>query len=115
MYPSKTGLVLAKLKATAIVLCCTLAGGSLAQDSGLFPQPAEIQPAVDFWIKVYTEVDTQSGFLHDSQNLSVIYARLELNRQEIERVRAGIREDLRVLATGRRTGLTASQQEIMDL
>ena len=115
MYPSKTGLVLAKLKATAIVLCCTLAGGSLAQDSGLFPQPAEIQPAVDFWIKVYTEVDTQSGFLHDSQNLSVIYARLELNRQEIERVRTGIREDLRVLATGRRTGLTASQQEIMDL
>ena len=115
MYPSKTGLVLTALRATAIVLCCAFAGSSLAQDSDLFPQPPEIQPAVNFWIKVYTEVDTQSGFLHDSQNLSVIYARLELNRQEIERVRAGIREDLRVLATGRRTGLTASQQEIMDL
>ena len=115
MYSSKIRPVLVTLRVTVIALCFAFASSSLAQDPDLFPQPVEIQPAVDFWIKVYTEVDTQSGFLHDSQNLSVIYGRQELNRQEIERVRTGIREDLRVLATGRRTGLTASQQEIMDL
>ena len=88
---------------------------ALAQGSVNFPRPPELQPAVDFWIKVYTEVDTRSGFLHDSQNLSVIYERLPLDRSEIERNRERIRADLRVLATGKRTGLTASQQRILSL
>ncbi len=86
-----------------------------AQSPDLFPQPPELQPAVDFWVRVYTEVDTQSGFLHDSENLSVVYRRLELNRNEIERVRSSIRGDLRVLASGKRDGLTSSQQELLEL
>lgn len=98
-----------------LIICLLLGGTSFAQDPELFPQPPEIQPAVDFWTKVYTEVDTQSGFLHDSQNLSVIYARLELNRREIERVRSRIRDDLQALASGKRTGLTPNQQEILNL
>ncbi len=98
-----------------LIVCLLLGSTSFAQDPELFPQPPEIQPAVDFWTRVYTEVDTQSGFLHDSQNLSVIYARLELNRREIERVRGRIRDDLRELARGKRTGLTRNQQEILDL
>lgn len=87
--------------------------GVSAQSAANFPRPPELQPAVDFWIKVYTEVDTRSGFLHDSQNLSVIYARLPLDRREIEARREQIREDLRVLATGKRSGLTRSQQEVL--
>jgi membrane-bound lytic murein transglycosylase D len=86
-----------------------------AQSGVNFPRPAELQPAVDFWIKVYTEVDTRSGFLHDSQNLSVIYARLDLDQRAIEARREQIRADLRVLGTGKRTGLTRSQQEILAL
>ena len=53
--------------------------------------------------------------MHDSENLSVIYKRLELNRSEIERVRSNIRDDLRVLASGKRNGLNSDQQEILDL
>lgn len=88
----------------------------LSAQSGVnFPRPSELQPAVDFWTKVYTEVDTRSGFLHDSQNLSVIYARLPLDRRQIEARREQIRADLRVLGSGRRTGLTRSQQEILSL
>ena len=98
-----------------LIICLLLGGTSFAQDPELFPQPPEIQPAVDFWTKVYTEVDTQSGFLHAYQNLSVIYARLELNRREIERVRSRIRDDLQALASGKRTGLTPNQQEILNL
>ena len=97
----------------ALSVCWSL--GVSAQSGVNFPRPAELQPAVDFWIKVYTEVDTRSGFLHDSQNLSVIYARLPLDRREIERRREQIREDLRVLGTGKRTGLTRSQQDILAL
>lgn len=86
-----------------------------AQAGVNFPRPAELQPAVDFWTRVYTEVDTRSGFLHDSQNLSVIYARLPLDRSQIEARREQIRADLRILGAGRRTGLTQSQQDILAL
>lgn len=103
------------LRCVGLLLSVLLVSKLHAQDPELFPQPPEIMPAVNFWVKVYTEVDTQSGFLHDSQNLSVIYTRLDLNRREIERVRSSIREDLRELASGKRSGLTRSQQEILDL
>ena len=88
---------------------------SLAQDPALFPRPAELEPAISFWVRVYTEVDTQSGFLHDSQNLDVIYTDLRLNRRAIEARRSQIQEDLRVLATGERGQLTDSQSEILAL
>jgi len=64
---------------------------------------------------VYTEVDTQSGFLHDSRHLDVIYTDLRLNRRAIEARRSQIQEDLRVLATGERDQLTDSQREILAL
>ncbi len=86
-----------------------------AQSAADFPRPPELEPAVQFWVKVYTEVDTRSGFLHDSQNLSVIYNALPLDRRQIEERRTRIREDLRVLATGKRTDLTRSQAEILAL
>lgn len=100
----------------ALLLLLLLAPVSLlAQNSGLFPRPPELEPAIQFWIRVYTEVDTRSGFLHDSQNLSVVYRRLPQNRTQIEAARKEIQEDLRVLATGRRTNLTRSQKAILDL
>jgi membrane-bound lytic murein transglycosylase D len=88
---------------------------AVAQDPNLFPRPPELESAVQFWTRVYTEVDTQSGFLHDSRHLSVIYTSLPLDRRQIENRRNRIREDLRVLATGKRSGLTASQREVLEL
>ena len=63
-----------------------------------FPVPDNIRPAIAFWIKVYTEADTQSGFLHDSENLSVIYTKLQRDRNTINDTREDIANDLRVLA-----------------
>ncbi len=80
-----------------------------------FPVPDNIRPAIEFWIKVYTEVDTESGFLHDAENLSVIYTKLNRDRSIINNTRDDIANDLRVLAGGKRSGLTNSQQEILDL
>jgi len=84
-----------------------------AHASTLFPRPAELEPAINFWVRVYTEVDTDSGFLHDSQNLAVVYERLPLNLTKIEDTRSRIREDLRILATGKRSGLSGSQQRTL--
>jgi len=80
-----------------------------------FPVPDTIRPAINFWIKVYTEADTQSGFLHDAQDLRIIYRKLERDRDTINNVREKIRDDLRVLAGGKRSGLTPSQQELLEL
>lgn len=80
-----------------------------------FPIPDNIRPAIEFWIKVYTEADTESGFLHDSEDLSVIYTKLNRDRTTINNTRDDIANNLRVLAGGKRSGLTTSQQEILAL
>ena len=80
-----------------------------------FPVLDNIRPAIEFWIKVYTEADTESGFLHDADNLSVIYTKLNRDRTTINNTRDDIANNLRVLADGKRSGLTSSQQEILAL
>ena len=37
------------------------------------PRPPELERDVQFWIRVYTQIDTNSGFLHDQYNLGVVY------------------------------------------
>ncbi len=80
----------------------------------LFPRPPELEPAVQFWIMVYTQADTAAGFLHDAMNLGVVYRKVDFDRQEIEQFRTRIQEDLKVLATGKRTGLTGHQQAVLE-
>ena len=45
-------------------------------DDDLVPRPPELERDVQFWIRVYTEVNTDSGFLHDERNLAVVYETL---------------------------------------
>ena len=84
-------------------------------NSEVFPRPPELEPAISFWKKVYTEVDTDHGYLHDSQDLSVIYAPLNRNSREIETFRQRVKDDLDILATGKRTNLSESQEAILAL
>jgi len=79
-----------------------------------FPRPPELEPAIQFWITVYTQSDSNSGFLHDSFNLGVIYRKVDFDRREIEQYRTRIQSDLQVLATGKRTGLTGHQQAVLE-
>lgn len=87
----------------------------VAAASAEFPLPDNLRPAVTFWTKVYTEADTNSGFLHDSQDLSIIYRKLNRDRNTINSTRDDISEDLKALATGKRSGLTPSQQTLLNL
>jgi peptidoglycan lytic transglycosylase D len=41
------------------------------------PRPEGIQQDVNFWVRVYTEVTTNEGFLHDERNLGVVYDTLK--------------------------------------
>src|SRR5690242_10771784 len=45
----------------------------LAALADSIPRPEGIQQDVNFWVRVYTEVTTNEGFLHDERNLGVIY------------------------------------------
>jgi membrane-bound lytic murein transglycosylase D len=38
-----------------------------------FVRPAELEPDIAFWRRVYTEVTTEGGLLHDPEELSVVY------------------------------------------
>ena len=38
----------------------------------LFPRPAELAPATLFWTRVYTNLDSASGIIHDSHKLDVV-------------------------------------------
>lgn len=38
-----------------------------------FKRPAHIQQAVDFWSRVYSEIDTQTGFIHDRRDPQLVY------------------------------------------
>ncbi len=94
-----------------------------ARADDLFPQPAELQPDVDFWIAVFSEYSTDEGVLHDSRDLSIVYDRLEVpadlsrreRNQRVERRRRELRAVLQALADGKRDGLSAAEQRVLSL
>ena len=63
----------------------------------LFPRPADLEPAVKFWTRVYTEIDTSEGFIHDSLRMDVVYQTVRVpndlgsreRRRRIERALSG--------------------------
>ena len=102
-------------RAALLLFFTALMAPAVAQNTSDFPRPESLEPAVQFWIRVYTEVDTQSGFLHDAEHLDVIYTALPLDRKQIEAEREAIKAALTVLSTGKRSGLSAEEQQVLAL
>lgn len=88
-----------------------------------FPRPPEIADAVRFWTRVYTEVDTNAGFLHDSRNLAVVYEALRFDPGISSRQRSRARDQaaekyeqiLDRLADGKRSDLNAEEQRVLAM
>src|ERR1700722_2888390 len=85
-------------------------------------RPPELERDVQFWIKVYSQVDTNAGFIHDEQNLGVIYETLHFapgapphEREKIvDAARQRYSEALRRLASA--TGVQSpDDQRIRDM
>src|SRR5487761_371903 len=78
-----------------------------AADQAL-PYPPQLQRDVDFWVRVYTQIDTNSGYLHDQYNLSVIYDTLHFapdsspraRQRSVNRARNHYVAELRRIAAG---------------
>ncbi len=103
-----------------LVLCLSLFLSMATLASEDFPRPAELEPDVDFWIRVYSEIGTNSGFIHDAYNLAVVYETLELTGQRrtdeksISAAKARYAAILERLA-GERSGLSDEQQGVLSL
>jgi membrane-bound lytic murein transglycosylase D len=73
-----------------------------------FVRPTEIEPDVRFWTRVYTEVTTNGGFVHDDRHLGVVYEIMTFpeslspseRAKRVERAKDKYRAVLRRLAHG---------------
>ncbi len=113
------------MKTLSVLLFLLAANGAFATSGSdaLFPRPAALEPDIRFWLRVYTEIDTDGGFIHDSDNLTVVYQSLEFDAPPYSRGRtATIRETkaryraiLLKLASGARTGLSDEEKRVLAL
>ena len=101
-----------------LVACLT---GSLSAQE--LPRPPEVEPDIRFWTRVYTEVDTDGGFIHDDRYLDVVYRTMRFDEDASQRSRQNevdaafesIRATLRTLAGGKRDNLTPEEQRVLSL
>ena len=75
----------------ALLLVPMLLGvGRAAEAPESFPQPPELEADVRFWIRVYTEVTTDQGLLHDDWDLGLVYEVLRFDPADSPRQRERI-------------------------
>src|SRR2546429_608055 len=95
---------------------------ALAQDNPM-PRPPQLERDVQFWIRVYTQIDTNAGFLHDQYNLSVIYDTLHFapnttpaeRERQVDQARERYGGALRRVADAADAPLSADDQRIKEL
>src|SRR5215469_9097063 len=94
-----------------------------ADSDTVMPHPPELERDVQFWVRVYTEVDTNGGFLHDQYNLAVVYEALHFapntSPRERERIvdqkRSHYEAALRRIAAAKDGPLSDEDQHIKDM
>ncbi|HEY2678002.1 MAG TPA: transglycosylase SLT domain-containing protein [Steroidobacteraceae bacterium] len=104
-------------------LAASFAAGPVlsAESANPFVYPPELEPDVRFWIRVYTEVTTDQGLLHDDWNLGLVYEVLRFDpgdspRQReriVEQAKARVAALLRRFAAGATDNLTAHERRIL--
>ena len=98
---------------------CALA----ADTETVMPRPPQLERDVHFWIRVYTEVDTNGGFLHDQYNLGVVYETLHFapntspreRERTVDQARNRYVAALRRIAAAKDAPLSEDDQRIKDM
>ncbi len=107
----------------AVALVCLLLAPAGRASGELFPRPAELQPQVDFWTRIYTEVDGQGGLIHDTRHMDVVYEHLRFpaglsyraRERKLEAVKKNYANILKRLAKGKRKSLSSEESRVLAL
>jgi len=115
-------------RACLALLLPILAALCLPAMAASIPRPEGIKDDVNFWIRVYSEVTTNEGFLHDERNLAVVYDTLKFSAGGASRDRQALvdaRRDRHIAALNRiiaalpsaqaREALSAEDKRILAL
>jgi membrane-bound lytic murein transglycosylase D len=108
------------LRVLLIGLLAASAASAAPQD---FPRPNALERDVDFWKRIYSEVGTDAGLLHDSRNLAVVYEIVKVptglsNRgreRYTEKRRSHYKKILLTLAKGKRSELSREEKRVLGL
>lgn len=101
-----------------------LLAGAPARADDPMPRPPALERDVQFWIRVYSQIDTNAGFLHDQYNLGVVYDTLHFapgastaeRQRQVDEARARIAAALRRIADAADGATLASDdQRIKEL
>lgn len=90
-----TRLRRARLGLLLVVPWLALALAGAAGAASPIPRPEGLKDDVNFWIRVYTEVTTNEGFLHDERNLNVVYETLRFSAGSSSRDRQRLVDERR--------------------
>ena len=101
-------------------LLATIAAAA-AEPADPFVHPPELEKDVRFWIRVYTEVTTDQGLLHDDWNLGLVYEVLRFDpasspahrERLVEEAKARYTSLLRRFAAGATEDLTPHERRIL--
>lgn len=96
---------------------------SIQRDLSLFVEPPGLETDIQFWARIYSQVDAQSGLLHDSRDLGIVYEEIGLppglsssaRERYVEKKKKKYREALRKLAKGNRENLSARDRRVLEL
>jgi membrane-bound lytic murein transglycosylase D len=119
----RVGFASAIRLAGALVAISLLPSAVAQTDGTAFPRPAALEPAVRFWTRVYTEVDTDAGFIHDDLRLDIVYQTIDVSRdlsvrerrRRIERSITAHRNILQKLGSGARGNLSNEEERVLAL
>ncbi|MDH3519579.1 MAG: LysM peptidoglycan-binding domain-containing protein [Myxococcales bacterium] len=109
------------IRNTILTLALLLLCAGAAADE-LLPRPAGLEPNVQFWIRIYTQVDGDGGLIHDAEHLDVVYEELRFpdglsergRERKIKRAKEDIRAILKRLASGKRSGLSTEERIVLS-
>ncbi|MBJ20330.1 MAG: lytic transglycosylase [Deltaproteobacteria bacterium] len=88
-----------------------------------FPRPAALERDVAFWMRIYSEVGTDAGLLHDTRNLAIVYEITKIptglssraRERHTDKRKKHYKTILRKLAKGKRSGLTKEEKRVLAL
>jgi membrane-bound lytic murein transglycosylase D len=112
-----------KIAALLCALLAPLLAGRFvrADEPDPFPHPPQLEPDVRFWIRVYTEVTTDGGLIHDDWNLKLVYEVLRFDpdsspaqrERRVAEAKARYAVLLKRFAAGQTSDLTAHERRIL--